>query len=160
MQQNQNFIQEINNQLKNEIRERLTAIQFPFEKAEASREELTKVLGSILHKTSLDTLKVDLELFEQLVNEDYNLFSISFLLNSIPKLSASDLGLSVKEYAELIKLSYKLGKIHTELAKPIQEDAQEKYQKMADDFQKKELVSAGKEQKKKNKMVIPLNSKR
>ena len=156
----QEAINEINNQLREEIRTRLTAIAFPFEEAEEKKEVLTKVLSNILEKTSLDALKVDLEVFEQLVNENYNLFSISYLLNAIPKHSPKDLGLSVKEYAELISISYKLGKIHTKHAKPIQDEVQAKYQEIADKKFKEDLIETGKEQKKNNKGVIPLGKKR
>lgn len=157
----QQQVNELNVQLKAEIRKQLTAIAFPFEKvAGKNKEELSKVLNGILEKTSLDMLKVDLPVFQQLVSEDYNLFSISFLLNSIPKHSAKELGLTVKEYMDLIALSYELGAVHTEMAKPIQEQLQAEFQKKADALFQQEAVVKQADTKRKNKSVISLGAKR
>lgn len=153
----QEEIQKLNGKLRDEIRARLTAIAFPFGELEDNADVvLPELMRNLLERTSLDALKVDLEVFQQLIDGNYNLFSITFLLNAVPKLSAKEHGLSIEEYAALIQLSYKLGEIHKKHAKPIQDELQAEYQKKANALQNTETVYNVAEQKKKNKGVVPL----
>jgi len=153
----QKYYADINAKTQAEIRAELTKTSFPFNEVKGN---FVIPVKHILMVCSLEKLKVDLEVYNQLANEDFNLFSFSFLLNAVQTLSPYDLDLeSPKQYVELMEYCYELGNVHSKHAKPIQEKIQEKYQKQADDYSKKMMLNDQKAVQAKNKKVIPINRK-
>ncbi|MEG0695865.1 hypothetical protein [Algoriella sp.] len=157
----QQFFQELDKKLKGEIREKLSATSFPFDEiadplVEANVLKIGKVM---LQNVSLNRLKIDVDVFEDLANENYNLFSMPFLLNGLQDFAPNELGITPIEYSNLIRDAYVLGVVHGKHSAPIKEEIQKKYQKKADEFQNQQLVEQNKLQKQENKKVIPLSRK-
>lgn len=145
----QQFLQELNEKLKGEIREKLSATPFPFDEivdplVEANVLKAGKVM---LQNVSLNRLKIDVDVFEDLANENYNLFSMPFLLNGLQDFTPNELGITPIEYSNLIRDAYILGEVHGKHSAPIKEEIQKKYQKKADEFQNQQLVEQNKMQK-------------
>lgn len=156
----QQFFAELNENIKKEIREQLTAFPFPFDEyKEIVVRPFRNVAQNILKNSSLNRLKADVEVYNQLNSENYNLFSISYLLNVAQDMSAKELGITTDEYIQLIEEFYAYGEIHNKYATPIKEAIQEKYQKIADSYQNEVLVDQNQKRKSDNKKVIPLNRK-
>lgn len=157
----QKFLQELNEKLQAEIREKLSATPFPFNEIvdPLIDSNVLKVGIVMLQNVSLNRLKIDVDVFEDLANENYNLFSMPFLLNALQDFTPNELGITPIEYSNLIRDAYVLGELHGKHAGPIKEEIQNKFQKKADEFQNQQLVEQNKVQKKNNKNVIPLGRK-
>ncbi|WP_312208298.1 hypothetical protein [Empedobacter sp.] len=157
----QKFFQELNEKLQAETREKLTATPFPFDEIvdPLIDSNVLKIGKVMLQNISLNRLKIDVDVFEDLANENYNLFSIPFLLNGLQDFTPNELGITPIEYVNLIRDAYVLGELHSKHANPIKDEIQKKFQKKADEFQNQQLVEQNKMQKQDNKKVIPMNRK-
>lgn len=157
----QKFFQELNEKLQSEIREKLTATPFPFDEIvdPLVKANVLKIGKVMLQNISMNRLKIDVDVFEDLANENYNLFSFPFLLNGLQDFTPNELGITPVEYTNVIRDAYALGEIHGKHSAPIKEEIQKKFQKKADDFQNQQLVEQNKTLKQENKKVIPLGRK-
>lgn len=153
----QQFFAELNENIKKEIREQLTSFPFPIDEVTDFEFRLKRVANKILKNSSLNRLKADLEVYKQLSNDNFNLFSVSYLLNVAQDMSAKELEITTGEYIQLIEEFYEYGKIYNKYATPIKEAIQGKYQKIADKYQNEALVDQNQKRKVDNKKVIPLN---
>ncbi len=158
----QKFFQELNEKLQSEIREKLTATPFPFDTIvdQTTYSNVLKVGKVMLQNVSMNRLKIDVDVFEDLANENYNLFSFPFLLNGLQDFTPNELGITPVEYTNVIRDAYALGEIHGKHSAPIKEEIQKKFQKKADEFQNQQMVEKNVSRTINNNKVIPMGRKK
>lgn len=99
---------------------------------------LEPIWKQMLYKCSLLDFDIDVkthaELFDKLINYsnvDFNLFSISHLLNTLTKKSPSDLDLRIEQYVEAVKVTQTLTTRWNEIVLPIRTKLMNKLQTQA-----------------------------
>lgn len=97
----------------------LEANNFPIENV----KEVCNWAGHVLRNFSLAQLNCDVETFESIsrsaLEEKFNLYNISFVLNGMSSRSAAELQMYVPEYIEIQKKVYELSKSWNALVGPI-----------------------------------------
>jgi hypothetical protein len=121
--------------------EKLFRTELESVKFELTTNEFNSLKGvwkSILYKCSLLDLDIDVkthnEIFDKLINcsdVDFNLFSISHLLNTLTKKSPYDLDLRIEEYVEAVKVTQELTTRWNEIVLPIRDKLLNKLQTQA-----------------------------
>lgn len=137
--QDQNYLVELNNKVKHLIRKELSSKPFPFKEVKnVDIKDLKDIMNNILIHSSLTSLKVDENIYKQLIDGNYNLFNVSYILNRLLDISPKELGLSPIEYYNLVIKAREMGKVFAKYAEPIQNRIKEKYQEIANKYQEEQ----------------------
>ncbi len=105
-----------------EFEKELRKVIFPQEKVIESVIAYSFILFSV---KSLQELNMDVkdykETIESIIQDEINLYQMSFILNNLPGVSAKDLGLTINTYTDLMSEVAEMGESWNELMKPIQD---------------------------------------
>ena len=66
------------------------------------------------------------EIYKAIAEEKISLFQMSFIINSLGKCSAKDLGIDTKEYIRILKLNDEMGEVWNEISRPAKNKLVEK----------------------------------
>ena len=126
-------------EFENKLREKLLAVKF-----EIPRENLLNLLEPfkrLMEVASLERLQCDVETHSSILNEllkekpDFNLYNISFLINSLTRVSPTELEMPAYVYNKVIFYSSDLAKQWNTVVAPIQK-------KLQNDFNNRMVLEA------------------
>lgn len=122
-------------QFERMFREKLESVKF--EMPSETYPLFTPLWKKIIDVCSLQKLDCDTVTYVRIQKElvhssdGFTLFSISFLINALTKVSASELGISSDEYSEYLQKSDELAKIWNDKVLPIRNELLSKLQTQA-----------------------------
>ncbi|GAB0154747.1 hypothetical protein CHRYSEOSP005_00070 [Chryseobacterium sp. Alg-005] len=117
------------------FKERLESVKFEIPKENA--DNLIPIWKKLMDVSSLYHLDCDLKIHASIMNElskdqpEFNLFTVSFLLNTLTRTSPKELGITAGEYHVYLFYSDDLSKKWNELVLPIRTELMNKLQTQA-----------------------------